>query len=300
MTKTGQQVALLTGATGFIGCQLATHLLEKGWSVHAIVRENSDLSRLQPFADKLSLHVHDGSMAKMLDIVADSRPDVVFHLAAWVGVEHRPEDLDSLLQTNILFGTQLIEAMHVSGVDKLVNAGTYWQFYDSTEYNPINLYAASKQAFQDILRYYQSLSLQAISLILYDTYGPHDPRSKILNLLQRAAESGEELAMSPGEQYLDLVYIDDVVAAFRIAAERLLQTEEAGGIFAVSSGAPLTLKELVTLFRQCSGSSLRVVFGRRPYREREIMRPSVAADTLPGWAPTVPLREGILRLLAAG
>lgn len=292
--------ALVTGATGFIGSHLVKRLVANKWRVHVLLRKNSELSLLQNVAKDISIHIHDGSTEAMYQIVSKSQPDVVFHLAALVQTDHSACNIASLVQSNILFGTQLIQAMTACNVTKIINTGTYWQTYNSQDYNPLNLYAATKQAFQDILRFYQEASLlQNITLTLYDTYGPSDARQKVINLLKKAWDTGETLAMSAGEQFLDLVYIDDVISAYCVAADRILQTQGyCDERFDISSECPLTLKDVVRVFQQCSMRPLHVSFGEKPYRVREIMQPQFPSMSLPDWFPAVGLKEGITQILS--
>ena len=100
--------------------------------------------------------------------------------------------------------------------------------------------------------------------------------------------------MSPGEQLIDLVHIDDVVQAFLIAAG-CLDRQPAGTheTYAVSSGSPLPLRQLVELYRQITGTDVRVHWGGRPYRPREVMVPWNAGKLLPGWQPRISLEEGL-------
>lgn len=287
--------ALLTGATGFIGSHVARKLVESGWSVHVVLSTVSDVSPVAGILDRLIVHRHDGSMDGMIDIVREASPDVVFHLASLFLAQHRPEDVESLVRINVLFGAQLLEAMVKHGVRRLVNTGTSWQHYESRDYSPVNLYAATKQAFEDILRYHaEAASLRAISLKLFDSYGPGDSRPKLFTLLRRVAEQGERFEMSPGEQLIDLVYIDDIVDCFILAAERLITDEvTCHESYAVSSGAPVRLQELVEMYGRVLGKSLPIEWGGRPYRSREVMVPWNTGQPLPGWRPKVGLEEGI-------
>ncbi|RME61371.1 NAD-dependent epimerase/dehydratase family protein, partial [Candidatus Parcubacteria bacterium] len=159
----------------------------------------------------------------------------------------------------------------------------------------VNLYAATKKAFQDILQFYiEARGLRAITLKLYDTYGANDPRPKLINLLQRAAETGEALALSPGEQKADFVHVDDVVNAYRIAAERLLGGQVAGHEgYGVYTGRPLTIRRLVALMEEKLGRKLNVTWGGRPYRDREVMAPYYGLPTLPGWKPKHALEDSL-------
>ena len=291
--------ALVTGATGFVGSHLTRRLVRDGWAVHVVVRPDSNLDRLKEAVGQVVVHSHDGDTQGMLDIVRKSRPDVVFHLASLFISEHHPRDIEPLVLSNLLFGTQLLEAMKDAGVTRLVNTGTSWQHYLNEDYNPVNLYAATKQAFEDILRFYVEVSgLRAITLRLFDTYGPDDPRPKLMNLLQKVADNQASLDMSAGDQLVDLVFIDDVIEAFVCAAMRL-QAEMAGDMeaYGVSSGEPLKLKRIVQLFEETTGKELPIAWGRRDYRSREVMFPWERGATLPGWRPNVSLLDGLEKLL---
>jgi nucleoside-diphosphate-sugar epimerase len=290
---------VVTGATGFLGGALAAHLAAAGHEVACVVRPGSDRAALPA---GVAVAEHDGTAAGMRAIVAGARPETVFHLASLFLAEHRPDDVDALVTSNVAFGTQLAEACAQHGVGRLVNAGTSWQSFEGPGYRPVNLYAATKQAFEDVLAYYADATpLRAITLRLFDTYGPSDPRRKLLRILRDAVRTGEPLAMSPGEQLLDLVHVDDVVAAFAAAADRLAAGAVAGHeVYGVSSGERLTLRELVALVGEVAGRPLEVEFGGRPYRAREVMRPWEPGAALPGWAPRVGLREGLAGYLAAG
>src|SRR5690349_11222523 len=146
--------ALITGGTGFIGSSLSCRLARDQWAVHVVTRPGSDVTPLDPIRDRLTLHVYDGSTAELLRIIDDAKPSVVFHLAAMAVAQHRPSDIIPLLSANVIFGTQLLEAMAAAKVHCLVNTGTFWQHYTGEAYSPTCLYAATKQAFESLLQYY--------------------------------------------------------------------------------------------------------------------------------------------------
>jgi len=280
--------ALVTGATGFVGSNLARSLVNEGWHVDVIVRPASDLQIISDLDHRLNIHVFDGTIESMIDVMKQSNPDIVFHVASLVLSDHRSEQVEDLVHSNILFGVQLLEAMSKAGVQYLVNTSTFWEHYENKDYSPVNLYAATKRAFQDLLQYYvEAKGMNAITLKLFDTYGPNDPRPKLLNLLFSIAETGESLAMSPGEQEVDLVHIDDVVRAYKMAAKRLLDNKvDRHEIYGVSTGNPMSIKDLVKEVEQVTGKKLHVEWGARPYRDREVMEPYGKLDYLPDWKPT--------------
>lgn len=296
------RVALLTGGTGFIGSRLAAQLLEDGYSVHLIVTPDSDLKQVSELTPPANLHVHHGTTDGLIDIVKNARPQTVFHLASLFIAEHVSDDVERLISSNVLFGSQVLEAMRINDVRHLVNTGTSWQHFNTDCERPSCLYAATKRAFQDIVEFYcDAYGFRAVTLKLFDTYGPGDLRRKLFKILRDAARAGEPLSMSAGEQQIDLVYVDDVVEAFRIAEARLAsETTTAHEMFGVSSGKPVPLREIVELYKKVFAQdpkfSLKINWGARPYRRREVMVNWSGAPKLPGWTPKVDLLDGLQRM----
>ncbi len=284
---------MVTGASGFVGSRLCRVLLDEGWIVHALHGPASDLSQL-PKSGALHLHPTVNDVGQITTALRQASPRVVIHLASLFLPDHRPEQVANLVDSNITFGTNVLEAMRATGIRRFVNTGTSWQHYEDADYDPVNLYAATKQAFEDILRYYvEAHGFKAITLKLFDTFGPGDPRPKVLNLLLRAAKSGASLDMSPGEQVLNLVHVEDVCRAF-VRGVELIEDESSGHpTFAIASGEWITLRALVDLINEVSPGRVRVNWGKRSYRTREVMAPWSGGVALPGWAPRIALRRGL-------
>lgn len=284
---------LLTGATGFIGSQLAKRLVANGHHLTVLVRPESKLDVLEPVLTRLNVHRHDGSYADLVGALQVAQPEIVIHVASLFLAQHKPEDAGRLVESNIGFPAQLLEAMSQLGIRQFINTGTSWQHYQNEVYNPVNLYAASKQAFEAMLTYYtEAQTFKAITLKLFDTYGPGDTRPKLFSLLRKTARSGETLRMSPGEQLLDLVYIDDVLDAFELAIERVSHVTEAE-CYAISNPERLSLRELVKIYSEVVQKPVRVQWGGLPYRTREVMEPWHDFMLLPMWSPKVCIREGV-------
>lgn len=294
---------LMTGITGFIGHHLGERLVKDGHEVHAIVRPTSKVNELSDnLRRNVQFHVCDkgNSVSDIVyNLCADGRSDLVYHLATNQLYAHKFEDIQESIASNITFGTELLEAMVTNDVYNFVNVGTFFQHFDDADYNPVNLYAATKEAFRRIVEYYiEARKLKCIELHLTDTYGADDKRGKILGLLKKISETGEALKMSPGEQLIDIVYIDDVVEVFVLAGKYLTTREyDYCGTYGVSSTKPISLREVVKIFEDVAGKKLSIEWGGRPYREREIMVPWHSYKLLPGWQPKIPLREGIRKFL---
>ena len=148
--------ALITGATGFIGVNLIRRLLLEGWSLHIIIRPDTSMAILGNICEQVTVFTHDGSALNMLNIMAEVKPDVVFHLASLFLAAHQTKDIKPLITNNLLLGTQLLDAMAKNDVQYIVNTGTSWQHFNNNNYTPVNLYAATKNAFEMIAEFYLS------------------------------------------------------------------------------------------------------------------------------------------------
>jgi nucleoside-diphosphate-sugar epimerase len=297
--------ALVTGVTGFVGSHLARGLLAGGVEVHAIVRPGAHLERVPDLVDRVMVHVDDGTADGLAAVVAAAVPDATFHLATNFIAEHQADEVAALVVDNVGFPARLADAVAGDG-HPFVNVGTAWQHVDGARYRPKNLYAATKQAFEDVLRFYTDRDLlRAVTVNLYDSYGPLDHRPKLLGALIRAVQTGDVLSMSSGIQIIDLVHVDDVVRALRLAAELCAagpvvatETGDGGGTyFSVSSGSPCTLRELVAVVGEVAGTPVSVEWGARPDRAGDMLEPWAAGPPVPGWKPHISLAEGLAALL---
>jgi len=285
----------LTGATGFVGSHFVAYCLERSYEVGILCRENSKTDVFGNGLSFLKRYVYDNSTKSIISALSQMRPDVVIHLATYYKPKHQTEDVENLISSNILYGTQLVEAMTQTGNSLLINFGTILQNFKNEEYFPTNLYSATKEAFHDILRYYVlNQQLRVITLKLSDTYGVNDKRDKILNLLISSALNRTRIDLTLGEQYVDLVYIDDVVRAIDCAIVRLLKNVATGQeCFSVQSNNPIKVKDLVPIVSEICQTNLEVNWGTVPYRSYEIFEPITVIERLPGWQPRIDLRTGI-------
>lgn len=288
---------LVTGAAGYIGSNLVKKLLTDREKVSVILKKSTDVSLLAGCRSRLNVYYDEGSIEDMAGFLSACQVDCVIHLATCYVTLHRPEDVDRMLESNVRFGARLLEAMRIAGVNRIIYARTSWQHYQNEGFNPVNLYAATKQAFEDIMKYYtQAEGFCSMILEIYDTYGENDPRSKILNLMKRRCLDGEPIALSPGEQKLDFLYIEDAVEGFLTAIERMRQPPSREMEYALSSNEVHTLKDVVRIFERAYGAVLNIEWGKYQYRQREIFTPYRGLARLEGWQAKYSLYEGFCRM----
>lgn len=289
------ETACVTGATGFLGQHLCARLAANGTRVTALVRSTSQAARMNRLAEIAAIAHTGDALQASLDA---ARPGIVFHLAARYTAQHRAEDIAELISDNVELTARLCDAMISVGCDKLVAAGTAWQNAttppgDNTP-TPNTFYAATKQAADEFINYYARTSeLNAITLKIYDSYGPGDPRRKFLNVLAESAARGETMHASPGDQQLHMVHVDDLIDGF-VHAGNLLATDELSGRhgFTLPSPSARTLREIAAAWLEANGVSAEIEWGARPHRPGEVMTPWEGTP-LPGWAPRIALEDGL-------
>lgn len=286
---------LVTGATGFIGTNL-TRELRKDHNLFILGQFEGDPEKLG-----LPGYIMTDDITQLAAYMKDKQIEGIIHLASLYLTVHNPEQIKELVSSNVYFGTAVLEAAAKAGCVKwFLNTGSIWQNYNTkgSEYNPVNLYAATKQAFIDMAKYYTDVyGIRFCTLKLCDTYGPNDTRRKIFKLFKDYSESGEVLKMSPGEQLLDILYITDIVAGFKHLALLLAGGTELEAEYVLSSGRQIPLKEVAGIFQRVSGRELKIEWGGLPYRKREVMKPW-KGRVLCGWSAKVPLEEGIKSFLS--
>jgi len=286
---------LISGATGFIGSQVTENLQQLGARVTAITRH-------PPTGEALGwIQVSDTDPFPSGEVEASS-PEIIIHLATRFQAAHTPSDIRALIQSNVEFGTQLLESGKNLGAP-FINVSSAWQHFEGKPYSPVSLYAATKQAFADIALYYSETGLDFRDLTIYDTYGPTDERNKLIRLLLLAARSGTPIDMGEGNQLINLLYISDVVnAIMQIASD---STQPNGGTqgFVARADNSISIKELVATIERVTGRPINAQWGARPERPREMLTDWQFGNALPNWKQEVSLEHGLAqcwRVLESG
>lgn len=280
---------LVTGGTGFIGRHLVTALIARGWPTVAIVK-SADRAVALPAGPVTAVGM---DVSAIPEIFEAHRPDIVIHLATHFVARHAGVDqVRPMIDANVTFGAELAEVTSRNGVP-LVSASSVWQNYQGAAYDPVSLYAATKQALDDILTYYGHVeALGWTRLILGDTYGVGDTRGKLLSLLLDAAITGVSVEAASGHQLWEALSVNDVVVALLDAAQEQLHAPGMRTYQLRPSTSP-TVRDVVTIAESAIERPIPVRWGARPDRGREMLTPWIVADPPTGWLQTVDLREGI-------
>jgi nucleoside-diphosphate-sugar epimerase len=296
-----QKRILVTGATGFIGQHLVTRLEEMDAQVYAGTSPSNEPSlpaQEPPRAERTSrpvpFDIRDPEAVQ--DVVADVRPDVVFHLAA-VGATNPGVDPRLALMVNAGGVINLLEALKGSDVDRVILTGTSYEYGASgtkRRLDPFNAYAASKVAAWAIGHmYWRAHQLPVLTVRPFQVYGPGQPSHTLIPAAIRAAVSGEDFPMTPGEQERDFIFVEDVADGM-IATARTVGLD--GTSLDLGTGIGTAVRHVVQQIWQLTEAEGRVQPGVRPYRTGAAVHLIADADRtarFTGWRARTSLDEGL-------
>lgn len=293
MTSRDGRVALVTGATGFIGRHLVRRLLADGVVVHAIARTQPRL------VTKESLVWHIGSLADeqfVASTLLSTQPALVVHLA---GSVTGSRDVTALLPTmRGLVGNTvtLLAGLAAHTPDARVLLAGSMEDSLGADSAPSSPYAAGKEAAR---RYgelcHRLYGTRVTTARIFMVYGPGDTSpTRFVPLVTRSLLRGHSPALSSGERPVDWVYVDDVVDGLLTLAS---SAAAIGRTLDLGSGATHSVREVGTRLADLVGVGPPLGWGLIPDRPWErVGTAHVRQTTLTcGWQPRVDLAEGLRR-----
>lgn len=297
---------LLTGGTGFVGANLARCLLHEGHDVSLIVRANSDAWRIMDIRPECKVHICDLSDAEETNrVVAQARPEWVFHLAAH-GAYSWQTNLDAMLQSNLHGTVNILNASIRYGCESFINAGSSSEYglkasapSETDLIEPNSYYAITKASGTHICNYTaQHTDANVRTLRLYSVYGPYENPGRFIPTLVRCALSGELPPLVNPNIARDFVYVGDVCKAFLLAA--VSGSKGTSRVYNVGSGRQTTIREAVNIAREIFGIPVEPVWGSM--RDRHWDAETWVADITRikhelGWAPKVMLKDGLREMM---
>jgi UDP-glucose 4-epimerase len=308
-----ERPVLVTGAAGFIGSNLVARLLEDGRRVVGVDDlSTGSLANLAPARERHAgrfefdrLDVRQGGLTPLVERL---RPEVVFHLAAQVDVRRSVEDPLHDASVNVLGTLAVLEAAREGGVRKVVYAGSIGSYGEPDEAElpiderfdapALSPYGTSKRVAIDYLQTYGLLhGLEWTALTFANVYGPHQTTAGeggvVATFAGRMVEGRPVTIYGDGEQTRDFVFVDDVVHALVLAADRA-----PGERLLIGTGQRTSVNQLYRALAAATGYGHEPVYA--PAREGEIRHSSVdsrRAGRVLGWKPWTSLEEGLATTL---
>lgn len=302
---------LVTGAGGFIGSHLVDRLVQLGARTRALVHYNSErragwLDRSARLRD-VELVFGDVRDADSIG-AAFANTDVVFHLAALIGIPYSYVAPSAYLRTNAAGTMNVLNAALASGSRLVIHTSTS-EVYGTARSTPIDEghplqaqspYAASKIAADKLAEsFHLSFGLPVVTLRPFNTFGPRQSGRAVIPTVISQALDGAELRLGNLEPRRDLNYVLDTVEAYVLAAGA---PSAVGTVLNIGSGRDVSVRELATLVLRLMGVELPIVQDENRVRPEhsEVLRlvaDSGRARDLLGWRSTWSLEDGLARTI---
>lgn len=302
---------LVTGAGGFIGSHLTEMLLQRGCRVRALVRYNSKNSwgwlddparRADPNLEVVAGDIRDA--AGVMETMKGC--DVVFHLAALIGIPFSYHSPDTYVDTNIRGTLNVLQAARQLHAERVVITSTS-EVYGTAQYVPIDEthpfqgqspYSATKIGADRLAEsFHRSFNVPVIIARPFNTYGPRQSaRAIIPTLITQLLAGRKRIQVGSLEPTRDFNFVLDTAAGFiaLASADRAVGQE-----VNIATGEECSIRQMAEMLIQeidpeaaLIGDEVRV----RPAAS-EVMRlcgANAKIASLTGWRPTHTLRQGLL------
>jgi len=306
---------LITGADGFIGSHLTEALMAAGCDVRAFVYYNA-------FNSNGWLDTLPPRQLKQLDIVAgDIRDsahvreamkgiDVVFHLAALIGIPYSYHAPESYVQTNVMGTLNVVQTARDLGVSRVVITSTS-EVYGTALYTPINEkhprqpqspYAATKIAADALaLSFHKSFALPVVIARPFNTYGPRQSvRAVIPTIIGQLLKGEKSIALGSLHPTRDLNYVEDTCSGFIALASC---DEAVGQEINIGSGREISIGDLAAHLLDRIRPSAKIVSKDERKRPKESEVERLLCDNgrlreLTSWTPGHTLEQGLKETIA--
>ena len=257
--------ALVTGAAGLIGSNLALELEKQGHDVVALDNFSTGIfENLREFkgdvvtADLRKPEEWAGKLGKI---------DAVFHQAAITDTTIMDQKL--MMSVNVEAFRALLDWAEDAKVKKVVYASSAGVYGDrpvpqkeTVEPKPLNVYAFSKMVMENVAR---ESKVKTIGLRYFNVYGPRETHKKkaasmIYQLYQQMKQSKRPRVFEFGEQYRDFIYVKDVVRANILAANKGVR-----GVFNCCTGKKTSFNQIIADLNAVLGTNLQPDYFKNPY-----------------------------------
>ena len=306
--------AIVTGADGFIGSHLVETLMAAGYQVRALVLYNSFNSwgwlDSLPQGKLKEIEVFPGDVRDPNGVrKAVSGMDVVFHLAALIGIPYSYHSPDMYVDTNIRGTLNILQACRDLGVGRVAVTSTS-EVYGTAQYVPIDEkhplqgqspYSATKIGADKIAEsFYLSFGVPVVTVRPFNTYGPRQSaRAVIPTIISQILAGNRRIKLGSLHPTRDLNFVGDTCRGFLALADC---DASIGKAVNIGSGKEISVGDLAGMIIRLMGVDVDIETDDERTRPKESEVERLLCDNtlireLTGWAPAVSLEDDLRRTI---
>lgn len=302
----------VTGAGGFIGSHLCEILVKKGYHVRALVRYNSTNSwgwlEESPYKKYIEVVAGDILNRDML-LRAMDKIDIIFHLAALIGIPYSYYSPDAYIDTNVKGTLNVLQVAKQINIKRVIHTSTS-EVYGTAQVTPISEghpinpqspYAASKASADFLaLSFYRSFGLPVVIVRPFNTYGPRQSaRAIIPTIITQILQKKIKIELGSLHPTRDFTYIEDTAEGFIRAAE---SKHAIGEVINLGTGLEICIGDLVSLIAKLIKVKVEVTSDMRRKRPQgseveRLVADNTKAISLLDWNPCYSLENGLLETI---
>ncbi|MFM7350250.1 MAG: NAD-dependent epimerase/dehydratase family protein [Erythrobacter sp.] len=325
---------LVTGSAGFIGYHLSQLLLHQGFTVVGYdgMTDYYDVALKQRRHQMLLQHAGFRCVEGMLEdhgtlhgLAMAERPEVIVHLAGQAGVRYSLENPRAYVDANLVGTFNVMECARELGVQHLLMASTSSVYGANTEMpfterqkadTPLTLYAATKKANEAMAHSYAHLwNLPTTMFRFFTVYGPWGrPDMALFKFTRGILDRTPIDVYNDGEMYRDFTYVTDLVRGIRLLIDSAPVRPETPDeivpgdslspvapfrVINIGNGEKVRLLDFVEAIEaECGRPAIRNYLPIQPGDVPATWADATLLETLTGYAPQTPFREGVARFVA--
>jgi UDP-glucose 4-epimerase len=296
-----RKLIVVTGVAGFVGSNLAKHLLDRGFAVIGIDNLSAGtLENVDPRVEFHKMDIRDPEIYPLLRGV-----DAVFHLAARSSLTDCLDHPLEAASVNTVGTLNLLEAAREGQVGKFIYADTGAEYEGITEFptkeekiRPIGVYAVSKHGGATFCESYRELYGMNLTIVRYfNVYGPAQDWRRVVPpvmsaFIIRMLRGERPIIYGTGEKRRDFIYVDDVNDFHMLVLE---DPRSNGRVFNVGTGVNYSINEVYQLVEELLQTGLKPIYKPGFPGEAQVTLADITAAQELGWQPKVDIHEGLRR-----
>jgi len=301
---------LVTGAGGFIGSDLSEFLVNEGCKVRAFIHYNSTnrWGWIDSFSDELreKIEIFAGDIIDPYGVrEAMEGIDVIFHLAALIGIPYSYHSPDIYVETNVKGTLNVLQAARSMSVERVIQTSTS-EVYGTAQQVPINElhpvnpqspYAATKTSADILaLSFYRSFDLPVIVARPFNTYGPRQSaRAVIPTIITQITKGHKVISLGNVKPTRDFNFVIDTCRGFK----KLAECDKAlGEVVNIGSNYEISIEDTFLLIKKLMNSDARLSTDDKRIRPEksevfQLWCDNSKLTTLTGFQPEYSLSEGL-------